>query len=661
MNRLINESSAYLRHSASQRIDWYPWSEEAFERAQKEDKPVFLSSGAIWCHWCHVMAEETFNDSEVIEILNNNFICIKIDRDERPDIDRRMQLAVQAITGTGGWPLSVFLTPDGRPFFGGTYFPPDDAYGRPGFKKVLKTVIDFYKKNKEQFLEQSSRLLNIISEDKNIRGNIEPALIEIAKSHIISSFDPQNGGFGRAPKFPMPGAIELVINRLFFEGTESFLNKLLSTTLTAMARGGIHDQLAGGFHRYSTDEAWIIPHFEKMADDNAWLLRNYIDAYRLTGFNHFREVAEGIINFVRSTLSDPDGGFYASQDADVSPDDEGGAFTWTYDELKTILDEEELRVLTLHLFHDSGSMHHDPNKKVLFVVETPEEIASRLGMEEKTVNEIIKKAKEKLLRYRNKRKQPFVDKNLYTSLNAMMITSFLKAGRYLHEESCKKYALKTLKKILDLRYRDDQLFHSENVNGMLEDYVYLIEALLLAYEVTGERDYLSRAIELMDKVISGFYDAPSGGFFDTEEPLLGIRLKTIEDIPHPSANSLAIIVLLKLFHLTDRNDYLKLAQDSLRAFSGRAKENGMFSAYYFVALDMYFNMIRLSIHAPKDSELSRTALNFFRPYITLRYEEQDDFLLYEKKDFILPCLRERCLEPISDSEGLVNFLKRIEN
>ncbi len=657
MNRLINEKSAYLRHSANQLIDWYPWSDEAFERAKKEDKPVFLSSGAIWCHWCHVMAEETFNNAEIIELLNNNFVCIKIDRDERPDIDRRMQMAVQTISGTGGWPLSVFLTPYGYPFFGGTYFPPEDAHGRVGFKRVLRTVIDFYKKNKNELLEQSSRLMSLLAENKDQRGDIRSALIEIAKSSLISSFDPLHGGFGQAPKFPMPGVIEFVINRLFFEEGENLLYKVLNLTLTAMAKGGIHDQLGGGFHRYSTDEAWIIPHFEKMADDNAWLLRNYIDAYRLTGSSYFKEVAEGIINFVRTTLSDPDGGFYASQDADVTPDDEGGAFTWSYDELKNVLDEEEFTVLTLHLLHERGSMPHNPRRKVLFVVKTPEEIGSMTGMNEEDVREIIKRAKEKLLRYRNTRKQPFVDKNLYTSLNGMMITSFLKAGRYLNKKSCVDYALKTVRRILSLRYKDGKLYHSEDVKGMLEDYVYLIEALLLSYEVTAERDYLGKAIELMDKTTRLFYDTSSGGFFDTEEPVLGVRLKTIEDTPHPSANSLAIIMLLKLFHLTDRSEYLKLAEDSLRTFSERAKANGISSAYYFVALDMYFNMLRLSIHASKESELSRTALTFFRPYVTLRYEEEDAPSFYEEKDFILPCLRERCLEPISDSKELVEFLK----
>lgn len=655
MNRLGNESSAYLRHSAHQLIDWYPWSEEAFERAQREDKPVFLSSGAIWCHWCHVMAEETFNDNEIIEILNNDFICIKIDRDERPDIDRRLQLAVQAITGTGGWPLSVFLTPDGKPFFGGTYFPPDDAHGRPGFKRVLRTVLEFYRKNRDQIIEQSSRLLHIISESKTLKGKIEPDLIEIAKSSIISIFDPQNGGFGRAPKFPMPGAIEFVINRLFFEGEKSFLNKILIITLSAMAKGGIHDQLAGGFHRYSTDEAWIIPHFEKMADDNAWLLRNYIDAYRLTGLDYYKEVAEGIINFILTTLSDPEGGFYASQDADITPDDEGGFFTWTYDELRDILDEEEFTLVSLHLFHERSSMHHDPNKRVLFVVETPDEIARRLGMEEDQVKEIIKKAKEKLLEHRNKRKHPFVDKNIYTSINGMLITSFIKAGRYLDEKDFADYALKTLNRILSLRYKEGQLFHSENVKGMLDDYIYLIEALLAAHEITAERDYLIKAITLMDKVIGSFYDNVSGGFFDTEDPVLNIRLKSIEDIPHPSANSLAIVLLLKLFHLTQRNDYLKFAEDSLRTFSEKAKGNGIFSAYYFVALDMYFNMLRLSVHGSKDSELSKIALSFFRPYLTIQYGEKSGFT-YGEKDFILPCLKGRCLEPIFDSKELIDFL-----
>ncbi|MCX7793841.1 MAG: thioredoxin domain-containing protein [Thermodesulfovibrionales bacterium] len=654
MNRLINEKSAYLRHAASQKIDWYPWSDEAFERAGREDKPVFLSSGAIWCHWCHVMAEESFNDEEVIEILNKDFICIKIDRDERPDIDRRLQLAVQAITGTGGWPLSVFLTPEGKPFFGGTYFPPDDRYGRPGFKRILKKVLDFYRKNKDTLMEQSSRLMDLISEKKTARGNLESDLIELARSAIISAYDPQNGGFGRAPKFPMPGTFEFLINRIFFEGNDSILTRILNTTLKSMAKGGIHDQIGGGFHRYSTDEVWIIPHFEKLCDDNAWLLRNYIDAYSLTGLPYYEEVAKGIINFIQTTLYDRDGGFYASQDADVTPDDEGGYFTWTYQEIKGLLDEKELIVITEHLFHEKGSMHHAPYKKVLFVVQEPEEIAEKLSMKTEEIREIISRAKSKLLAARRKRQEPFVDRNIYTSLNGMMITSFLKAARFLGIDDCEEVALKSLNRVFSIRYLNGELFHSENVKALLDDYIYIIEALLAAYESTGSRDYLRKASELMDKCIERFYDSESGGFFDTEEAVLGIRLKTIEDIPHPSANSLAIIMLLKLFHLTDKRTYLELAEDSLRAFSERAQEAGILCSYYFVALDWYLNMLRLSIYG---GELKKTVLKTFRPYITIHYPQGEIFFAYEQKSYILPCLRERCLEPISEKEEFLRFIK----
>ncbi len=655
MNRLINENSAYLRKSASQRIDWYPWSQEAFERARAEDKPVFLSSGAIWCHWCHVMAEESFEDDEIVEILNKNFICIKLDRDERPDIDRRLQLAVQTITGTGGWPLTVFMTPEGQPFFGGTYFPPEDRYGRPGLRRVLKTVLDFYRKNRQEVLEYSSKLMRGLSDNIKITGDIQYSLIEKAGESIISSFDLQNGGFGRAPKFPMPGAIEFVINRLFFEGKENFLKNILYRTLYGMAKGGIHDQIGGGFHRYSTDGAWIIPHFEKLADDNAWILRNYIDAFCLTGEDYFREVAEGIIRFVTTELTDPEGGFYASQDADVTPEDEGGYFTWTYNDLKEVLDERELAVISRHLFHERGSMHHNPEKRVLFIAMEPEEIAEELKINIAEVKEIIKEAKIKLLLARNRRQQPFIDRNLYTSLNGMMIGSFIKAARFLDHAEAGREALRALERILRLRYKEGELFHSEGVKALLDDYIYLAEALLLAHEFTGRKDFLERSIQVMDGAIEKLYDHSSGGFFDTEEPVLGIRLKSVEDIPHPSPNSLAIVVLLKLFHLTDRRDYLRLAEDSLRTFSKRAFEAGIFSCYFFVSLDMYFNMLRLSLYT-EDRELRKTALQTFRPLATLHYPEKGMIML-EETGYILPCLRERCLEPVRTKEGLIEFLK----
>jgi len=432
MNRLSREKSPYLRHSAHQKIEWYTWSDEAFGRAKKEDKPIFLSTGAIWCHWCHVMAKECFENEEIVEFLNEHFINIKLDRDERPDIDRRYQQAVTAMGSGGGWPLSVFLTPDRKPFFGGTYFPPEDILDRPGFKRVLRAIVDFYKSKREEISQYSEELMNSLKPKPLLYGEIKESMINEATTSILSTLDPQNGGFGSAPKFPMSGALEFLINRYFFTRNES-LGYTVKKTLESMAKGGLHDQIGGGFHRYSTDEAWILPHFEKMADDNAWLLRNYIDAYFLFGDNYFKEVAEGIIRFLRDVLSDHDGGFYASQDADVTPDDEGGYFTWRDADFRRVLTDEEYKVLSLHFLHEMGSMHHDESKKVLFVVREAKEIADTLKKDVNNVQEIIISGKEKLLKERNNRQAPFVDDTLYTALNGMLITAFLKAYRILKE------------------------------------------------------------------------------------------------------------------------------------------------------------------------------------------------------------------------------------
>ncbi|RJQ56096.1 MAG: thioredoxin domain-containing protein, partial [Nitrospiraceae bacterium] len=378
MDRLSHEKSAYLKHSAEQKIDWYPWSEEAFEKARREDKPVFLSSGAVWCHWCHVMAAECFFDDETAGLLNENFVSIKLDRDERPDVDRRYQMAVAAMGSGGGWPLSVFLTYDRKPFYGGTYFPPEDRHGKPGFRKVLRAVIDLYRTRRNEIDEYTEKFLQSLKTAPQAAGDINEALLDEEVKNILSEFDMQNGGFGTAPKFPMPGAVEFLLNRFFFTRNEP-AGYAARKTLEAMALGGFHDHIRGGFHRYSTDRAWIVPHFEKMADDNAWLLRNYINAYSIFGDALFREAAEGTAGFILSVLADPEGGFYASQDADVTPDDEGGYFTWRDEDFRRVLDEDEYRTLSLYLLNDAGAMGHDGSKKVLFVAMGPEEIAEKTG------------------------------------------------------------------------------------------------------------------------------------------------------------------------------------------------------------------------------------------------------------------------------------------
>ncbi len=647
MNKLANEKSAYLQHAAHQKINWYPWSDEAFEKAKQEDKPVFLSSGAIWCHWCHVMAKESFEDNEVALILNENFIAIKLDRDEMPDIDRRYQQAVAAMGFGGGWPLSIFLTSDRKPFYGGTYFPPGEGFGRPAFKTILMAITQLYSAKRNEVIESSEKLLDMLKQKPMGTGELRESLIDEGSSIIMKSIDTLYGGFGKTPKFPMSGAIEFLLGRYFFSRDE-VLGAALRKTLTFMAKGGYHDQLAGGFHRYSTDQAWIIPHFEKMADDNAWLLRNYVDAYSLFGDPYFREVAEGIISFTRGELSHPDGGFYASQDADVTPDDEGGYFTWTDEDFRKLLDDEEYKVLVPYFLHDRGMMHHDPAKRVLYLDKSPEDVAKMVEMDVETVNGIIERGKKKLLAARETRTKPIIDTALYSSLNGMYISAFLKAYRVLKDEEMKGFALKSLEKILTINTDDDNLLHTPGVKGLLDDHIHLIDALVSAYEVTGVESYLGNADLLMSRSIELFWDKDEGGFFDTDEEVLGTRLKGIEDIPQPSANSIAIILLLKLAFMRDKAEYRTLAEKALKVFSSWGQAMGVHGGYYFSALDTYYNGLELTVNTPADSELAEIARSTFRPYTAVVYRED--------QGYVSPCVGNVCYEPIREPEALKKFL-----
>ncbi len=659
MNRLSGEKAAYLRHSASQKIEWYPWSDEAFEKARQENKPVLLSSGAIWCHWCHVMARESFEDDEVIRLLNENCINIKLDRDERPEIDRVYQQAVAAMGSGGGWPLTVFLTPDRKPFFGGTYFPPEDYQGRPGFKKVIRSVVGFYKSKKGEVEEYSDKLIEFLQPGQMRGGVASASAVTDAVTMVLDEFDPQNGGFGKSPKFPMPGAMEFLINQYYVighGGADGPVNNPIESigftirkTLEAMAKGGFHDQLGGGFHRYSTDEAWLVPHFEKMADDNAWLLRNYVDACSIFGDGYFKQVSIDIIRFIREVLSDPSGGFFASQDADVTPDDEGGYFTWTEEDFKEALTREEYAVLSLHLFNEKGAMHHDRAKRVLFVAMDAKEIAEKLGMEEGAVDSIIRRGKEKLLGHRALRKAPLVDTTLYTSLNGMLISAYFRAYRVLGDAYVKDFAIRSLDRIMKLRFIEGELFHAEGVRALLEDYIHMIDSLVAAYEVTGERAYLADADELMGKCIERLWDRTGGGFFDSPDAVVGIRLKGIEDIPHPSANALGMICLLKLSFITGKDIYFQHAESALEAFFLRAHDLGIHSAYYYCAMDLYFHMINLSLQVNPRSDLADMARSTYNPYVVLAYGDD--------RGFATPCRRGSCYEAINTAEGLLDFLR----
>jgi uncharacterized protein len=588
MKRLEKEKSAYLQHAAKQNIDWYPWSEEAFERAQREDKPVFLSSGAIWCHWCHVMAKESFMDDEVAQLLNEFFVAVKLDRDERPDIDRRYQRALAIMGLGGGWPLSIFLTPDRKPFYGGTYFPPNEGFGRPGFKTILKSIGQIYKEKKGEVSEHSQKFFEHLKEAVLVPGDLKGSMLNEAEKDILDNFDKLHGGFGSAPKFPMSGALEFLMAR-FSSSKDTNVAKVVKKTLLSMAQGGIHDHLAGGFHRYSTDREWLIPHFEKMADDNAWLLLNYVHASRLFEDAHSKEVSEGIIHFLMNELAYPDGGFFSSQDADVTPDDEGGYFTWTDEDFKKVLSDEEYRVLSLYLLHEKGAMHHDPAKKVLHVTEEIGDIARKTGLDENLVQRLFEVGKTKLLMEREKRVKPFIDKAMYTSINGMLISAFFEAYKVLKDEEIKEFALKSLDKVFGLNFADGTLFHCPGIRALLDDHVNIVAALISAHEATGDPSYLSRAEALMKACIDKFWDSDKGGFFDTEEPVLGTRLRMVEDIPHPSGNSVGIMNLIKLGRTLKKEEYLAHAEKGLKYFAGVVEGMGLHGGYYFCALDAFFH------------------------------------------------------------------------
>jgi uncharacterized protein len=648
MNRLVNENSAYLKHAAHQKIDWYPWSEEAFARASAEDKPVFLSSGAVWCHWCHVMAAESFEDDEVSQLINEGFVAVKLDRDERPDIDRRYQQAIGAMGFGGGWPLTVFLTPEKSPFYGGTYFPPEDRFGRPGLKNVLRMVSELYRTQRGEIETYSAKILEFFKNRVVVPAGFDEGAVVAAVKAIQAQFDHKHGGFGGAPKFPMSGSIQFLLGRYVLTGDKE-LEKDLVTTLESMAKGGFHDQLGGGFHRYSTDDQWIVPHFEKMTDDNAWLLRNYAEAYAVLGIERFRTVAEGILSFMRRELSAEEGGFYASQDADVTPYDEGGYFTWTDEDLRAALSTPEYEALSRYLFGEKGAMHHDVSKHVLYVARKAGDIAREMGIAVEEVDRLISSGRSKLLEAREKRQKPFVDTAIYTSLNGMAISAFFRAFRVLGNEEIKNFAVRSLNRVLTTRLSGDGLLHTEGIAGLLDDYIHLIDALLAAYEVSGDSAYLARAEELMTLCVGRFWDPQSGGFFDTDDGLLGIRVKGVEDIPHPSANAVGIMALTKLRVLTGNEEYSLLAGKALKAFSRDAEGMGIHGGTYYWAMDAYFNHLKLDIQAPPDSPLARVAVAFVHPCSTLVYGSDEGR--------VIPCVGETCYKPLASAADLEKFLQ----
>jgi uncharacterized protein YyaL (SSP411 family) len=602
-NRLKDSASPYLRSAAHQPIDWHEWNDAAFARARSEDKPILLDIGAVWCHWCHVIDRESYENVEIAKIINEHFVAVKVDRDERPDVDSRYQSAISALSGQGGWPLTGFLLPDGKPFFGGTYFPPEDQMGRPGFRRILLAVADSYRSKRPDLERAANSLADAVAQAEvftGARAEFDPGVIDSQIASITQQFDIKNGGFGRSPKFPHASAIDLILER-HQRTKEKHLLAVVETTLEKMARGGVYDQLAGGFHRYSVDERWLVPHFEKMSYDNSELLRNYLHGWQVTQNPLLRETAEGIIGWVNEVLSNQaHGGFYASQDADYSLEDDGDYFTWTVSELRAALLPEEARVIELYYdVEPHGEMHHNPEKNVLWIAREPREIAERLGLDEATLRLTLARAKGKLLAARKSRPTPYVDTTMYVSWNAMFVSAYLDAARVLGGslgDNCRTFALKTLDRMLQQVWSESRGFGHRMggpaLEGSLDDQVFSVLALLDAYEATLHARYFIAAQKTLDLAIEHYGDAEGGGLFDRPAdaaPMggLDVRRKPFQDSPTPGANSVAAIALIRMQAFTGEERYRDWAQKTLEAFAGIAPQYGLFAATYGLAATLF--------------------------------------------------------------------------
>ena len=682
-NQLAAEQSAYLTSAAHQPVSWHPWGDEAFARAAREDKPVLLDIGAVWCHWCHVMDGESYEDRSLAGFLNDNFVCVKVDRDERPDVDARYQRAVQALTGQGGWPLTAFLTDSGEVFYGGTYFPPDGRFGRPGFRSVLERVLEIYVEERDKVdataKELRGHVATMLSEAKP--GALSADILSSGAEQMAKLFDWRYGGFGTAPKFPHPSACEFLVARWWDTGAP-WMREIAERTLMGMARGGMYDQVGGGFHRYSVDERWVVPHFEKMSYDNAELLRAYVHGYAAFGTPLLRETAEGIVAWNLEVMCDHErGGFAASQDADVGLEDDGDYFTWTNDEARAVLDDAEWDLAHRRWdIYPTGEMHHNPKKNVLWVARSVEALAEELKRDVATVRDLMESARAKLKTARDTRKAPFVDRSVYVSWNALMCDAFLESGAILDRKDCTEFALKTLEMLWSdgfvpgsgMVHRVPITHHpSPNTQDprpkthegpwLLDDQVQSAFAFLTAFEHTGEGRWLDRARELTDMMLAFYWDHEDGGFFDAREQeggFLDTRSKPVQDAPTASANSVAALVLLRLSVLAEEEKYRALAEKLLTAFGGRAAELGIHGSTYLRALDWFINgEAKIVVHDTTTTrELVAHALSAYRPRKAV-LQKRASPVPGRASPVALVCAGSSCAAPVSSTAALRETLE----
>jgi len=679
-NHLINETSPYLVQHANNPVDWYPWGQEALRRAREEDKPIFLSIGYSACHWCHVMERESFEDPNIGWIMNQSFINIKVDREERPDIDSIYMMAVQAMTGRGGWPLSVFLTPEGEPFYGGTYFPPAERHGMPGFSQVLGAISEIYRNRRGDVERSVERITSAIRGASQSGQSTEPLTADIlstAYEGLKDNFDSENGGFGTAPKFPQPMILEFLL-RYYHRTRDPQVLNMVETSLDHMAQGGIYDHLGGGFHRYSTDSFWLVPHFEKMLYDNALLSRLYLNAYQISGKPLYSSIAQETLDYVLREMKDPQGGFYSTQDAD-SEGEEGKSFVWTPDEMEKAAGPQVATVLQKYF-----GVTHDGNfegRSILYRAQDTAEVAQDLGLEPTELLAMVEMGKASLLEARGQRIPPATDTKILTSWNGLMLYSLARGALILHREDYLQAAIANASFILQnmrdgqrlLRtYKDGQA----KLKGYLEDYACLAEGLLALYEGTFDRTWLGEAQSLAQQMMDLFWDEEEGIFYDTgldHESLL-VRPRDISDNAMPCGNSMAADVLLRLSVLTGDSVYARRAESALQSVRGYIGRIPQGAGHWLGALDFYVSSPpEIAVIGPKEAAATQALLDcIYRTYLPnkilagynpLDADSYPDIPLLEDKDMrngsptVFVCQNYVCQQPVTEPGALTQQLE----
>ena len=679
-NRLINETSPYLQQHANNPVEWYPWGPEALARAKEEGKPILLSIGYAACHWCHVMERESFEDPDIAEVMNQNFVNIKVDREERPELDSIYMQAVQAMTGRGGWPMTVFLTPDLKPFYSGTYFPPEDRMGMPGFPRILMALTDAYRERRGDVLQAAEEVNSFLQRSAAVGVSNEPLIDDLLRGafrQITSAFDGVYGGLGGAPKFPQPMTWEFLL-RFAHRTGEQGPQSMAQLTLTRMVQGGIYDHLAGGFHRYTVDGNWLVPHFEKMLYDNALLARLYLHAFQATGRPMYRQVVEAVLDYLLRDMRDPAGGFASSQDAD-SEGEEGVFYVWSAQDLRDVLGEEDAAVLARYFgVTEAGNFE---GRNVLHRFTAPEAVAEGLGMTPEALAETVARGSEKLHAVRRTREWPLRDEKVLTAWNAMVLGALAEAAGTLERSDYLEEARVTARFLLSALRQDGRLLRTyrdgqAKLPGYLEDYAFTVDGLISLYESSLEPCWLEEARSLADAMLDLFWEEGRGTFYDTarDHETLIVRPRDIFDNAMPCGSSTATLALLRLGALTGQDAYRSAAVRALRSVRGLLAQHPAGFGHWLCALDFYLSTPKeIAIVGPRDDAgtaalLAAAHRDFIPNKVVAGAESEEDgedsgIPLLEMRGMVngrptaYVCENYACMMPVNEPEAMLEQLR----